>query len=124
MQHDTLSAIHRSLFGLLQIPFLQRAKWNEFGTEVTKLARSLAQYCDYLSAQNKKSRLQHRSPTPVRNLADSLCVKYVKACARDSCLPRFDEFNRALEVKQPYEFMFLNSLRQTILTEGMTFSRA
>ena len=36
-------------------------------------------------------------------------MKYVKACARDSCLPRFDELNRALEVKQPYEFMFLNS---------------
>ena len=109
MQHGTLSGIHQFLFGLLQVSFLQQEKWKGFSTELTTPVKSIAQYCDYLSAQSKKSRLQHRSPTPIRSLADSLCVKYIKECTRSSYLPCFDELNKTLEEKQPYVFVFLNN---------------
>ena len=59
-----------------------------------------------LNTQCKKVKLAHQSPTPVRSLADSMCVKYVKAC-RSSCLPRFDALNQCLAEKQPYEHVFL-----------------
>ena len=45
-----------------------------------------------LNTQCKKVKLVHQSPTPVRSPADSMCVKYVKAC-QSSCLPRFDTLN-------------------------------
>ena len=87
MQYDVLSGIHRSLFSILQASFWQQEKWKQFHADVVSLARSIAQYYDYLNSQCKKVKLAHQSPTPVRSLADSMCVKYVKAC-QSSCLYR------------------------------------
>ena len=110
MQHDVLHGLYQSLFGLLQASFWQRDKWKDFSADVSALATSLAHYCDYLTAQCKKTKLNHASSTPVRCLADSISVKFVKACVRDQCLPQFTELNRILETKQPYEYVFLNAL--------------
>ena len=108
MQCDILSGIHRSLFSLLQASFWQQKQWKPFHADVVSLAWSIAQYCDYLNVQCKKVKLAHQSPTPVRTLADSMCVKYVKTCS-SSCLPCFDALNQCLAEKQPYEHVFLNS---------------
>ena len=82
-------------------------KWKQLHGDVAALASSLVHYCDYLSDQCKKMKLNHASATPVHNLADSICVKFVKPCPRD-CLPLFDELNQHLERSQMYEHVFLN----------------
>ena len=108
MQHDVLSGLHQSLFRVLQASFWQQTeKWKQFHGDTAALASSLAHYCDYLGDQCKKMKLNHVSTTPVRNLADSICVKFVKPCQRD-CLPRFNELNQHLQTRQTYEHVFLN----------------
>ena len=59
----------------------------------------------YLSAHSKKSRLQHRSPKPIRNFADSLCEIYQRMYMRQSSSLLW----WTLEEKHPYKFVFLNS---------------
>ena len=108
MQHNVLSEIHQSLFRLLQASFWQREKWRKFRDDVESLASCLAHYCDYLGDQCKKMKLNHVSSTPVRSLADSICVKFVKPCTRDRCLHHFAELNQHMERSQPYEHAFLN----------------
>lgn len=50
----------------------------------------------------------HQSPTPVRSLADSIRVRYVKAC-HSSCLPRLKVLSQCLAEKELYKHVFLNS---------------
>ena len=66
MQHDVLSVIHKSLFRLLRATFWQREKWKKFHDDVASLALSLSHYCDYLSDQCKKMKLNHASSMLVR----------------------------------------------------------
>ena len=82
-------------------------KWKQLHGDVAALASSLAYYCDYLSDQRKKMKLNHASATPVHGIADSICVKFVISCSRDR-LPQFDELNQHLERRQTYEHVFLN----------------
>ena len=65
------------------------------------LASGLVHYCDY-------KMLNHASCAPVRSLADSVCVNYVKSCTKDRCLPHFDELNQHMKEKQPYEHVLLD----------------
>ncbi len=72
------------------------------------LASSLAHYCDYLDAQCKKVKENHTFPTPVRSMPDSTTIKIFKLCTAHRCLVQFNELNKTLDSKEPYECIFLN----------------
>ena len=109
LSSNPLKALSHSLFSVLQGNYWKRDPWQEFRKEVESLAGSIAQYVDYLDMQNKKMTLKHMSEVPVRSIADTITVTYVKATT-STTFPLFREVDATLEGMQEYEYVFLNDL--------------
>ncbi len=102
LSSDTLKALSRSLFPLLHRNYWKRTPWLNFGKEVESVAGSMAQYAD---KQNKRSKLQHVSDIPVRQLSDYITLTYVKATTA-SVFPIFRELSDKLEGIQLSKHLF------------------
>ncbi len=74
---DQLNDFVHDLCTLLQHSYWQRPHWNELKLPVTELCESIAGYVEYLSIKNKRTKLNHRSPTPVRELGDNIRLKFI-----------------------------------------------
>ena len=100
-----ISAISSSLFGCLQAEYWKRPYFETFKKHVENLARSLAQYGDYLVLKNKRMKEVHNSDVPVRQLSESLSVEVVKKS--DVRFPCFTSLINSLNGIQPYQEIFL-----------------
>ena len=66
---DYLHDFSLDLTTLLQLPLWERSGWVEMKTIFNDLLISLATYVEYLAQKNKRMKLDHRSPTPVREIS-------------------------------------------------------
>lgn len=46
-----------------------------------QLCESIAAYVDYLTKKNKRTRANHRSPTPVRDLGENIRLKFIPSAS-------------------------------------------
>ncbi len=107
LSSSSLQAMSTSLFHTLQASYWKRPLWQGFHSEVESLVTNIADYAEYLVAQNKTMKTLHARETPVRQISDALCVKYVHPCSGP--LPgRFVKLNDALIAKDPHQYLFLN----------------
>ena len=75
-----LSTQASSLFQNRQGSFWSHASLQRLYQQTRSLAQSLARYVDYLSSQNKIMKDLHARSNPVRQLSDSMSVKYIEPC--------------------------------------------
>lgn len=81
MSSSVLKFLASSLFQHLQAPFWSsNPLWQTFHQQTLSLAKSLADYADYLSMQNKTMKSIHCRSSPVRQISNSLSLKYVSTC--------------------------------------------
>ena len=102
-RHHLLQAMSTSLLRTLQAFYWKWPLWQGFHTEVETLVRSIADYTEYLVAQNKTMKILHAREKPVQQISVS------SMSTRVSCpLPaRFTKLNEALMAKDPYQYLFL-----------------
>ena len=74
---DQLNGFVQDLCSILQRTYWDRQQWRELKLPVTELCESIAGYVEYLSMKNKRSKTNHRSPTPVREMGDNLRLKFL-----------------------------------------------
>ncbi len=65
-------------------PYWDREQWKESKLPVTELCRSLAGYVEYLQMKNKRSKINHRSPTPIRELGENIGLKFLPKADKNS----------------------------------------
>lgn len=78
LARDTLLSHSQSLFGVLHYAFWSRPEWMVFKASVEQLARSLASYSDSLVAKRARIQAVHTSECSVRNIGDSLSVRFTR----------------------------------------------
>ena len=91
---------------VLHAKYWSREGWLEFRGDVFNLSLSLAGYVEYLSEKNKKMKIRHKSPTPVRQLSEYLQVKFLSSCSTSQT---FDAIEAAFENKSIFEYVNLSS---------------
>ena len=64
-----LRGLSSELFVLLLNSYWKRSAWSSFKTHIEALARSLVDYADYLSDQNKKMKIHHSQNLPSRQIS-------------------------------------------------------
>ena len=72
-----LKSLSSHLFQCLHGGYWERDCWSPLKGDVELLAKSLAGYRDYLGQSSKKMKLHHSSPTPVRQLSESLSFQFL-----------------------------------------------
>ena len=80
MSSALLSTLASSLFQNLQGSFWSHASLQRLYQQTRSLAQSLAGYADYLSPQNKIMKDLHARSNSMRQLSDSMSVKYIEPC--------------------------------------------
>ena len=85
---------------LLLENYWERNNWRNIKPHFVDLFSSLSCYSDHLVEKNKKSKENHRSPTPVRELSEHLTLKLLKASESPvpSSLEAIDELVSGLSV--------------------------
>ena len=95
-----------TLFHNLQKSIWSREQLKLIHRNTEQLARSVASYADYLSSQRKKMNTIHSFVSPVRQVSDSMSVKFVKASTGVlSCNTRLEMLSSCLRDKSEYEFV-------------------
>jgi hypothetical protein len=69
---DQLQSFVEDLSMILDCSYWERLQWKKLKSSVIQLCDSLASYVEYLSQKNKRTKLNHQSPTPVRDISDNL----------------------------------------------------
>ena len=73
--------------------------------QVESLANNVSSYSEYLSSQNRAMKISHAKSTPVRQLSDSLAIKFIHPC----CGVPEKDLGMALEEEQcAYKYVSLN----------------
>lgn len=105
---QSLHAISSSLFDILQGNYWKSEPWSKYFSEVQSLACSILQYAEYLDSQVKKVKVNHTLPIPVRDISESMQIKYIVSTR--SVFPLFLQLNSILKNMNEYEYLFLNDL--------------
>ncbi len=129
---DQLNSFVQDLCVILHHGYWDRPNFREMKPSVTQLCESLARYVEYLSLKNKRAKIYHRSPTPVRELGENLRIKFVPASdiEIDSSL---QSINDLLLEKPVYEYFSLvnhipsdpvkrHRFMQSFESSGLSFS--
>ncbi len=77
LSSDQLNGFVQDLCTILQQPYWDREHWKELKLPVIELCESLAGYVEYLRMKNKRSKINHRSPTPIRELGENIRLKFL-----------------------------------------------
>lgn len=105
MSGSTISSHASTMFGCLQGLYWKRPKFAKLKAATEELAKCLSQYGDYLQLQNKRMKQAHASPTPIRQLSDSLSVDIItKSSLRFQC---YSAVCNTLRNMDDYEHMCL-----------------
>lgn len=70
-------ALFKIFATILQRTYWDRQQWKELKLPVTELCKSVARCVEYLSKKNKKTKVNHHSPTPIREVVDNLRLKFL-----------------------------------------------
>ncbi len=65
-----LDKLSSSLYVVLDVPWLQKPRWNECASSLKALVLNIDEYRNYLEHQASQQNIRHRSPTPLRCTAD------------------------------------------------------
>ncbi len=82
-----LKSFVQELCTILDLCYWERPCWKELKVSVSQLCESLAAYVEYLTQKNKRVKLNHRSPTPVREVSSNLKIKYIPSTDLDILPP-------------------------------------
>ena len=77
MSADVLRDFAVRLSLILNENYWDREHWIDIKQHFVDLSSSLASYSDYLINKNKKTKGNHRSPTPIRELSEHLHLKFL-----------------------------------------------
>jgi len=102
---DVLNSLSSSLFLNLQASFWAALPWQHLKRKMELIASSVSNYAVYLSSQSKKMSEAHHQTTPVRQLSNSLSIKYLKPCRQNTM---FEAISESLTSKGYHECLFLN----------------
>lgn len=90
---------------ILDESYLDRDGWYDFRQLLLCLLHSLSGYVEYLSSKNKAMKLHHKSPTPVRELGNNLCIKYLTPSDDISGTPFVQSIEGELGEVSDYEYV-------------------
>lgn len=107
LDEGTISRLSTSLYDCLLLPLWNRNGWDAFKTDIEQLASSLYNYSQYLNHQNKRVKRHHMSPSPVRDISNSLCLKHISPIAGEKVLPHLHSLVFALKKLALYEFVLV-----------------
>lgn len=74
---DQLREFSLDLSTLLLGNFWDRNGWRDIKQQLVDLLESLTSYSDHLIEKNKRAKINHRSPTPVRELSENMHLKFL-----------------------------------------------
>lgn len=97
---DVLQAFVEDLCLILDSNYWERPHWKQIKPSVSQLCDGLASYVEYLSQKNKRAKINHRSPTPIRELSDNMKIKYFES------IPESD----VLQIHKPIDDLLANQL--------------
>ena len=100
LSSDQLNGFVQDLCTILQHPYWDREQWKELKSSVTELCESLAGYVEYLQMKNKRSKINHRSPTPVRELGENIRLKFLPKA--DTIQEQLQPINSLIHEKPSY----------------------
>ena len=90
------------LLVILEYSHWERPQWKTIKPSITELCNGLASYIEYLSQKNKRAKLNHRSPTPVREISDNLKISFVDCIDKDDVAPVLKPIDDLLVNESPY----------------------
>lgn len=128
---DHLNGFVQDLCTVLCHDYWDRPNWFEIKPSIAELSESLAGYIEYLSMKNKRAKINHRSPTPVRDLGDNLKLKFLPVS--NEVEPMLKPIDDVLSVKPVYahfsiaDFLPSDSVKKhrfifTLESTGLSFS--
>ena len=109
MSSTVLSTLASSLYKNLQGSFWSHISFHRLQQETRLLAQSLAGYADYLSSQNKIMKAVHARSLPVRQISESMSVKYIEPCSGVP-VSRLQELLHSLQEKEDNHYLAMNNL--------------
>ena len=115
---DVLNSLSSSLFLNLQASFWAALPWQHLKRKMELIASSVSSYAVYLSSQSKKMGEAHHQTTPVRQLSNSLSIKYLKPCRQNTM---FEAVSESLASKGYYECLFLNDFLPSDVRKRYSF---
>ena len=105
---DALQDFALELSTILNFSFWNRTGWVELKCNFDSLLFSVVSYCDYLAQKNKKAKINHRSPTPVRDISEHLQLKYIPQSSEE--LPaNLAVINSLITGKDYYEATYIST---------------
>ena len=72
-----LRSLSSHLFHCLEGGYWHRRGWVQMKDDVEGLAQCIAKYADYLEVSNKRVKLNHQLPSPVRELSDNITFQFL-----------------------------------------------
>ena len=97
-----LQSFVEDLLVILEYSHWERPQWKTIKPSITELCNGLASYIEYLSQKNKRAKLNHRSPTPVREISDNLKISFVDCIDKDDVAPVLKPIDDLLVNESPY----------------------
>ena len=133
MSSDCLQDFSLELSTQLQISLWDRPVWIELKPTFTALLFSLTSYTEYLVKKNKRVKMDHRSPTPVRDISEHMHLKLVASSSESINSPILTTINDCLLSRQLYEVTYVSHLLpcdsvqkhravNTLISNGLNFS--
>ena len=89
-----LRGLSSDLFAVLLNPFWRRPTWSMFNVHVELLAKSMADYADYLAEKNKHMKSHHSTCVPSCQVEENLSISFIPVSA--SRPSQLDTINQAL----------------------------
>ena len=84
---------------ILDSNYWERPHWKQIKPSVSQLCDGIASYVEHLSQKNKRAKINHRSPTTIRELSDNM-IKYFES------IPESD----VLQIHKPIDDLLANQL--------------
>lgn len=107
---DQLQSFVGDLLVILDYGFWERPQWKKIKPSIIQLCDCLASYIDYLSKKNKQAKLNHRSPTPIREISENLKIKFINKCeVGDDIEPVLKPLDDVIVSKSPYILVSLHN---------------
>ena len=113
MSADCLHDFTLELATILQLPLWERSGWVELKIGFSNLLISLSTYIEYLTQKNKRVKLDHRSPTLVREISEHMTLKFINVSNSSPASPFMISIEDSLANCQLYEYLHITHMLPT-----------
>lgn len=93
-------------------------------SDIKQFAQALGNYSDYLEKSLKKTRLNHSLTSPVCELSDNLCFRFLPVCNVASSTPACSALQQQLEEKEKYHHVSVEEFAPTEYQTKYNFIQA